>query len=243
MLRARNLRKSFGALTVLDDVSLDLAPGTITTLIGPSGSGKSTLLRALALLELPEAGSVSINGNEYVFPMGNGATVSPHPWPLLTVVFQQLFLWPHLTLRQNIELPLRGRGRKAARATASEMLATLELEEFVDRYPNEASLGQRQLCAIGRALALRPRYLLLDEITSSLDVEYVARVLGVIRRVRDEGVAILIITHYIGFARRSADQVLFLDSAVIAERGTPSILDHPSSQRLSEFLSLLLTGV
>lgn len=242
MLTVHNLSKSFGPLTVLSGIDLVLEPGTITTLIGPSGSGKSTLLRAMAMLEPPETGTISINGATYVFPREADETPPVPPWPGLTVVFQQLFLWPHLTLRQNLILPLRCIDEATASAKAEAIIREMDIGEFIDRYPNEASLGQRQLCAIARALALEPRYLLLDEITSSLDVEFVARVLQLIQKRRDMGVAILIITHYIGFARRSADQVLFLESARIIERGAAKILDTPESDRLRAFLSLLLTA-
>lgn len=241
MLSARNICKRFGTLDVLWDVSLDLEPGTITTLIGPSGSGKSTLLRALSLLEPPDAGSLSVDAHDFTFPTKDPYSLSM-PWPALTVVFQQLFLWPHLTLRQNIELPLRCLDDESASERASEAISEINIAGFVDRYPNEASLGQRQLSAIARALALRPRYLLLDEITSALDVEHVARVLQLIQRRREQGVAILIITHYIGFARRSADQVLFLEQARIVERGRAEILDNPATERLKGFLSLLLAA-
>jgi ABC-type polar amino acid transport system ATPase subunit len=242
MLSARNLCKSFGSLDVLQDISVDLEPGTITTLIGPSGGGKSTLLRALSLLEPPDSGILSFDGSEFTFPVQEDCPLPPMPWPRLTVVFQQLFLWPHLTLRQNIELPLRCIDQTTTSRRSSEIIKEMGIGAFVDRYPNEASLGQRQLCAIARALTLQPKYLLLDEITSSLDVEYVARVLQLIQKRREKGVAILIITHYIGFARRSADQVLFLEHARITERGTAEILERPGTERLQAFLSLLLTA-
>lgn len=242
MLTASNLRKRFGALTVLEDISLGIAPGTITTLVGPSGSGKSTLLRALALLEPPDSGTLSVDGAEFAFPSPQDHLVPPMPWPALTVVFQQLFLWPHLTLRQNVELPLRCDHGVDAEERSSEIIEELGIGAFSDRYPNEASVGQRQLCAIARALALRPRYLLLDEITSSLDVEYVSRVLHLLQKRREAGVGILIITHYIGFARRSADQVLFLEHARIVESGGADILDRPHTERLQAFLSLLLAA-
>jgi ABC-type polar amino acid transport system ATPase subunit len=242
MLTARDINKSFGSLKVLEDINLDLAPGTITTLIGPSGGGKSTLLRALALLEPPDSGVISVNGSTHRFPAQEESEPPKPPWPDLTVVFQQHFLWPHLTLRQNIELPLRCRDGGNVEAVARSVIDELAIGSFIDRFPNEASLGQRQLCAIARALALQPKYLLLDEVTSSLDVEYVARVLNMFRQRKKNGTAILIITHYIGFARSSADQVLFLDHARIVEMGGTEILDAPQSPRLRDFLSLLLAA-
>jgi polar amino acid transport system ATP-binding protein len=210
LIEATHLRKRFGSVTVLDDVTVRLAPGTITTLIGPSGSGKSTLLRALALLEPPDSGVIKIDSEEFAFPRTNGNSHPPFPWPKVTVVFQQLFLWPHLTLKENILLPLRKHGDGEAEGRVADLVQDIGIEAFLHRYPNEVSLGQRQLVAIVRALALNPRYLLLDEITSALDVEFVAKVLQLVKKRREAGAGILIITHYIGFARQSADQVLFL---------------------------------
>jgi len=162
MLRAKNITKFYGKHLVLDDVSLELAPGTITTIVGPSGSGKSTLLKALSLLESPDSGSVSLNGTIYEFAPGQKNRITP-PWPEITVVFQQLFLWPHMTLRQNIALPLKKFGKKKALDTVNLLIDQLDMKNFADRYPNEVSIGQRQLAAIARAFALQPRFLLLDE--------------------------------------------------------------------------------
>lgn len=237
MLVAENIRKSFGDSHVLDDISLKLTPGTITTLIGPSGSGKSTLLRALSLIDPPDSGTIRVNGTTYHLPSAR-PPFEPCPWPNLTVVFQQLFLWPHLTLRQNIFLPLRNFS-EADLTQANEIIAELGISSFVDRYPNEVSLGQRQLAAITRAIALKPKFLLLDEITSSLDIEYVGVILRLLKRFREQGIALLVITHFISFARQSADQVLFMESGKFVETGNPEILTHPQTKRLGEFLSLV----
>ncbi len=246
MLSAKNMSKSYGdGANVLTDVSLDLAPGTITTLVGPSGSGKSTLLRAISLLDPPDSGTISISGRTYAFA-GKGEDVwsdfGAPPWPEVTVVFQQLFLWPHLTLRQNIELPIRKRLSSSGKAEVDELLRQLGMSAFADRYPNQVSLGQRQLAAIARALALRPKYMLLDEITSALDVEYVSLILGQLSRLREAGIALLLITHLIGFAQKSANQVLFMDNGRIVESGGPEILTRPRTDRMRDFLSLVIAA-
>ncbi|OQX18217.1 MAG: hypothetical protein BWK76_08195 [Desulfobulbaceae bacterium A2] len=238
MLKGEQIRKSYGDVEILHSIDITIQPGTITTIIGPSGSGKSTLLRCLALLDPPTFGTVTIDDQVLVFPRD-----TPIPaetiWPKLTVVFQQLFLWPHLTLRQNALLPLRSRGVASPDDRVDQIIKDFGINGLADRFPNEVSLGQRQLGAIVRALALEPRYLLLDEITSALDVEYVAMILECLKTLRDQGVALLLISHLIDFARHSGDQIVFLDGGTLVEQGTPAILDNPQSGRLERFLGLM----
>ncbi len=241
MLRATGITKRFGTQDVLRGIDLTVEPGTITAIIGPSGGGKSTLLRALSLLEPPDAGSVEIDDEVHRFP--DGAVTSGHPWPKLGVVFQQLFLWPHLTLRRNITLPLELRGTRASDDGVDRLIKVFELDEAADKYPNQTSLGQRQRAALIRALVLEPRYLLLDEITSALDVEHVVRVLGQLREARANGTGILLVTHLIGFARSSADQIVFIDGGRVLEAGGASMLSNPKTERLARFLSLVETAV
>ena len=239
MLVGQGIQKSYGVKKVLSGVDIAVAPGQITALIGPSGSGKSTLLRALSLLDPPDRGSVALDDANYAFPRRNGFRP---PWPTLTIVFQQLFLWPHLSIRQNISLP-RGDGKaKGSDAVVAELVKLMDIEEFADRYPNQVSLGQRQRAAIARALALEPKYLLLDEITSALDVEHVSRLLGHLKTLRERGTGILLITHLIGFAKRSADQIIFMENGAVVEAGGGDILTSPRSRRLSQFLSLVDTA-
>ena len=185
MLKARGLKKEFGSRAVLRSVDLDVHPGEISVLVGPSGSGKTTLIRALSLLEEPDQGLIEIDDRRFEFPR---TTRRPYerPWPELTVVFQQLFLWPHLTLKQNILLPVESSGRDGVGKQFDSLVKQFEMADFIDRHPNEVSLGQRQRAAILRALMLRPKYILLDEITSALDVEQVSEagddlVVGVVR--------------------------------------------------------------
>lgn len=238
MLTAKNITKSFEGRTILNGVDLNIEQGKITCLIGPSGSGKTTLLRSIGLLEAPDSGTVSIEGKTYQFPTADGRIHNP-PWPEMTVVFQSLFLWPHLTLRENIMLPAKRAGLPDRFERFEELVEFFEMENFIHRYPNEASRGQQQRVALARALMLNPKYILLDEITSALDVEQVAKVLEELQKLRDAGIGIFIITHLLGFARRASDQILFLNEGKIEESGGPEILVNPKSERLKNFVQLI----
>ena len=155
MLNGTKLTKIYNGREVLKGVNIKIEPGKITSLIGPSGSGKTTLLRVLSMLDLPESGSISFNNKEYEFPLKDKNIIPP--WPKISVVFQQLFIWPHLTLRKNIELPLEVRGiLEENKKYLNELYRMFKMEEFIDRFPNEASLGQRQRVALVRSLALKP---------------------------------------------------------------------------------------
>lgn len=239
MLSCTNIKKSYGDQEIVRGVSAQFKPGTISAIIGPSGTGKSTFLRVLSLLEPADSGSIQIDGKDVHFPQAEGAE-PVSPWPRLTTVFQQLFLWPHLTIRQNICLPVRKTDRVAPGGLVDQVMRDLLVTEFADRYPNQVSHGQRQRAAIARAIALKPAYLLLDEITSALDVEHVGIVLDYLQRLRHEGVAVVLITHLIGFARDAADQVIFMEHGRIEEGGTAAILAEPQTKRLADFLSLVV---
>lgn len=241
MLIGKALSKSFGENRVLDGVGVSVQPGRITALIGPSGGGKSTLLKVLAFLVPPDKGVVSIDDREYSFPMAVDTEPAP-PWPKLTIVFQELYLWPHLTIRQNINLPLKDSRPPEVDRRVAELVGLFGIGEYIDRYPNQVSLGQRQRAAIVRAQALDPDYLLLDEITSALDVEHVAVLLELLKTLRDQGTGILLATHLIGFAKRAADRVVFLEHGKIVEEGGPDMLHSPKTERLEKFLSLVDTA-
>jgi polar amino acid transport system ATP-binding protein len=167
--------------------------------------------------------------------------ISP-PWPRVTMVFQQLFLWPHLTLRENIRLPLERNNVSDSERRIEEYIRLFRMAHFIDRYPNEASLGQKQRVALARALALEPSYLLLDEITSALDVEQIGVILSHLQELRARGVGILIVTHLLGFARSAADKIVFLDEGKILQTGGSEVLDAPVNERVKLFLSMYKSG-
>jgi ABC-type polar amino acid transport system ATPase subunit len=232
MLHAEGLRKRFDGKEVLDVPDFSVAPGQIAVVIGPRGAGKTTLLRALSMIDPPTAGTISVDAASYHFP---ARTIAPPPWPALTVVFQQLFMWPHLTVRQNIELPLRLR-HVADYGHVDKLIEEFQMKEFVDRYPNSVSTGERQRAALVRAFALRPRYLLLDEVTAALDVERVALVLRKVQALKAEGVGVVAVTHALTFARRAADAVYFVDGGKVSHEGDGAVLANPKRLRLRQFL-------
>lgn len=236
VLRMEAVRKSFGTSLVLRDVDLEVAPHTVTALIGASGSGKSTLLRCANLLEEIDDGAIWLEGEEITDPRTDPDTVRRR----IGVVFQAYNLFPHLTVLQNITLApqrVHGLSRSEADERARELLERLGLGAKADEYPDRLSGGQQQRAAIVRALAVRPRLLLLDEITAALDPELVGEVLGLVREVKDEGMTMVIATHEMAFAREVADQVCFLDAGVVLERGTPEeVFGGPRKERTQRFL-------
>lgn len=255
MLRCSNITMQFGPNRVLHDVSVAVEPGKLTALIGPSGAGKSTLLRVLSCLEKPDSGSIQVDDHVYRFPW-DLSSVECQPWPRVTAVFQQLFLWPHLTLRNNIALPLslRSVDPQEIQARIEGLIRRFDMAAFIDRYPNQVSGGQRQRAAIARALALKPAYLLLDEITSALDVEQAAAIIKHLEVLKSEGIGILMITHYLGFLERTANEIVFMEKGEVAERGAVQvevvkekgvltehrwnkILREPSSPGMQKFLA------
>jgi polar amino acid transport system ATP-binding protein len=236
-LKGTGLTKQRNGQLILDGVDIMLEPGKICVIVGPSGAGKTTLLKTLALLEEPDSGSIEVDGQRYQYPLKRNNPVKP--WPKLTVVFQQLFLWPHLTLKQNIELPYFLRTGKKSSDRFDELVALFDMEKFVHRYPNETSLGQRQRAALVRALLLEPKYILLDEITSSLDVEQVALILQYLRQLAQSGIGILIVTHLLQFAREAASSIIFMDAGRVLESGGRSVLDSPVHPRVRRFVSVI----
>ncbi|MFI0004635.1 amino acid ABC transporter ATP-binding protein [Streptomyces globisporus] len=242
VLRMEEVRKSFGTSLVLRGVDLEVAPHTVTALIGASGSGKSTLLRCANLLEEVDDGAIFLDGEEITDPRADADAVRR----LIGVVFQAYNLFPHLTVLQNITLAPRrvhGLSRARAEADARELLERLGLGAKADEYPDRLSGGQQQRAAIVRALAVRPRLLLLDEITAALDPELVGEVLGLVREVKEDGITMVIATHEMAFAREVADQVCFLDAGVVLERGTPeAVFGTPREERTQRFLRRIVAA-
>ncbi|MGX5187462.1 amino acid ABC transporter ATP-binding protein [Streptomyces avermitilis] len=236
VLRMESVRKTFGASVVLRDVDLEVAPHTVTALIGASGSGKSTLLRCANLLEEIDDGAIWLDDEEITDPRADQDAVRRR----IGVVFQAYNLFPHMTVLENITLAPRrvhGVGRAAAEEHARELLDRLGLGAKATEYPDRLSGGQQQRAAIVRALAVRPRLLLLDEITAALDPELVGEVLAVVRDLKDDGMTMVLATHEMSFAREVADQVCFLDGGVVLERGTAEqVFGDPQQERTRRFL-------
>jgi len=239
VLELRGVGKAFAGVPALRDIHLAVGTSELVALIGPSGSGKSTLLRCCNRLTEPDAGEVVFEGSPV--PAGGAELASVRR--RMGMVFQAFNLYPHLNALENAALaPRRAAGLSQAEAegAAREALERVGLGDRTAAMPDELSGGQQQRVAITRALALRPRILLLDEPTSALDPELVGSVLRVIRSLKEDGVAMLIATHEIAFAREAADRIAFLADGEILECGPPEeILDRPKSERLQHFLSRL----
>ena len=234
------VRKSFGKLEVLRGIDLAVAEHEVVCVIGASGSGKSTLLRCVNLLEPVSGGRIFVAGHEIT---ARGVDVDRIRRGI-GIVFQAYNLFPHMSVLRNVTLAPRevlGLPRADAEARARELLARFGLEDKADEYPDRLSGGQQQRTAIVRALAMRPRLLLLDEVTSALDPELVGEVLGVIRELATGGMTMLIATHEMGFAREIANRVCFLDEGVILEEGPPEqIFGAPREPRTRQFLQRIV---
>jgi polar amino acid transport system ATP-binding protein len=236
VLEIVDLRKSFGETLVLHDVNLTVPEHTATVLIGASGSGKSTLLRCINLLEPIDDGLIYLDGQEISDPAINVDVIRRK----LGIVFQSFNLFPHMTIRENITLApikVQGKSRDEANELADELLKRFDLMEKANEYPDRLSGGQQQRAAIIRSIAVNPRLLLLDEVTSALDPVLVNEVLSIVRDLKSDGMTMVLATHEMGFATQVADQVCFLESGLILERGTPEqVLKAPSHQKTKEFL-------
>jgi ABC-type polar amino acid transport system ATPase subunit len=236
VVEARGIHKHFGALHVLKGVDLVVAERELVFVIGPSGSGKSTLLRCLNRLEEPSSGSVVVDGVDLLDPR----TDINRARQRIGMVFQSFNLYPHMTALGNVTLALRkvaGRSRSEADELGRAALARVGLADRAAHRPGELSGGQQQRVAIARAIALEPRVMLFDEPTSALDPELVGSVLGVMRDLRESGMAMVVVSHEMGFARNAADRVLFMDHGTIVEEGTPAaIFESPSHQRTRAFI-------
>ena len=241
-LRIEGLDKSFGDLVVLHDLNLIVREHEVVCLIGASGSGKSTLLRCINLLEDVDGGRIVVGGEEITAPKVDIDRVRRH----IGIVFQAFNLFPHMRVVDNVALAPRrvlGRSRGQAEAGAMELLERFGLADKAREYPDRLSGGQQQRVAIVRALAMEPRLILLDEVTSALDPELVAEVLDVIRGLAASGMTMVIATHEMGFARDIADRVCFLDGGRIIEEGPPErIFRDPREERTRRFLDRVIAA-
>lgn len=240
LVRLEEIHKCFGDLHVLKGIDLSIRPSGVVVVIGPSGSGKSTLLRTINLLEEPTSGRVIFDGKE----LTDVRTDINKARTEIGMVFQSFNLFPHKTVLQNITLALRKvlkMGEQEAVDRAKKELEHVGLVGKDDQYPGRLSGGQQQRVAIARALAMRPKLMLFDEVTSALDPELVKEVLDTMKRLADEGMTMVIVTHEMGFAREVGTRLLFMDDGKILEDGDPKqVFSNPSDQRCRDFLAHVL---
>jgi polar amino acid transport system ATP-binding protein len=250
MISAQAVSKHYGSIRVLEDITLDVAPGEVVCLLGPSGAGKSTFLRCVNHLERINGGRLIVDGEVIGYKERSGKLHEMHGRELerqrsrIGMVFQNFNLYPHMTAEQNVSfapVTVHKKPTSRARERSRELLAQVGLAGKEGKYPRQLSGGEQQRVAIARALAIEPKVMLFDEPTSALDPELVGEVLSVIRKVADSGMTMLIVTHEIKFARDVADRVVFMDGGVIVEQGPPSqVLEHPQEARTKNFLKRVL---
>jgi ABC-type polar amino acid transport system ATPase subunit len=248
MLEIAGLRKRFGAVEVLRDISLAVSPGEVVVVIGPSGSGKTTLLRCTNLLEEYERGTITIDGEPigYRIDGRSGRRVRMSEREVararerIGMVFQSFNLFPHMNVLQNIvAAPIRVKRieRRQAEARARELLTMVGLSDKAAEHPIRLSGGQQQRVAIARALAMDPKIMLFDEVTSALDPELVGEVLAAMQQLASDGMTMVVVTHEMSFARDIADRIVFMDGGVIVEEGKPDqLLFAPQTERVRAFL-------
>ena len=246
ILQINGIKKSFGDLEVLKDISMHVDSGEVVSVIGPSGSGKSTLLRCATFLETIDAGDISYMGRSAVTTNANGVATYVHHAELSQIkryfglVFQQFNLFPHYSVLKNImdaPVHVQKRSKEEVRAEAMELLRKMNLENRADAYPCQLSGGQQQRVAIARALALKPEILFFDEPTSALDPELTGEVLKVIRQLAEEKMTMVVVTHEMPFARAVSNRVIFMDKGVIVEEGDPEqVFGDPTQERTVQFL-------
>jgi len=240
-IRYSGVSKWFGPLQVLKDVNLDVTPGEVVVVCGPSGSGKSTLIRCVNKLEPIQQGQIFVYGDPIA---GNGVNLSKLRAEV-GMVFQSFNLFPHMTALENIMLApskVKGLSANEAEKIARDLLARVRIPDKADKYPANLSGGQQQRVAIARALAMQPRIMLFDEPTSALDPEMINEVLDVMTDLAKEGMTMMVVTHEMGFAKRVAHRVIFMDAGQIVEAATPqAFFSAPKSDRARDFLSKILS--
>ena len=240
ILTVKNLSKSFGELEVLKDINMEIEEGEVISVIGPSGSGKSTFLRCINLLETPNSGTITYEGQV----VNEQAYDKRKLHQEVGMVFQKFNLFPHKTVLENIMLAptkLKRGTKEELKAQALELLDKVGLKSKADEFPGNLSGGQQQRVAIARALAMKPRVLLFDEPTSALDPELVGEVLKVMQDLAEEGMTMVVVTHEMGFAREVSNHLIFMEGGYIVEEGDPKeIFANPKNARTKKFLSSVL---
>lgn len=240
ILTVKNLSKSFGELEVLKDINMEIEEGEVISVIGPSGSGKSTFLRCINLLETPNSGTITYEGQVVNEPAYDKRKLHQE----VGMVFQKFNLFPHKTVLENIMLAptkLKRGTKEELKAQALELLDKVGLKSKADEFPENLSGGQQQRVAIARALAMKPRVLLFDEPTSALDPELVGEVLKVMQDLAEEGMTMVVVTHEMGFAREVSNHLIFMEGGYIVEEGDPKeIFANPKNARTKKFLSSVL---
>ena len=247
LLEMKHIKKEFGGVPVIKDISLSVEQGEILAIIGPSGSGKSTLLRCATMLETIDSGEILYQGQKAAW-VENGKPVSPQKQELKEIqscfglVFQNFNLFPHFSVIRNItDAPIKVQKRNKAEVyeEAKELLAKMGLADKADAYPYQLSGGQQQRVSIARALAMKPKMLFFDEPTSALDPELTGEILKVVKDLAAEHMTMVIVTHEMNFARNVADKIIFMDKGVIAVEGTPEEVFDSEHARMQEFLGKL----
>lgn len=243
MIKLENIKKSFGDLEVLKDVSLNVEKGTVTAIIGPSGSGKTTFLRCINILEQPTDGKITIDEQTIDFSNKVSKKEIISLRSKTGMVFQQHHLFPHLTALENVMeglVTVQKVKKDVAKKKAIDLLTKVGLDDKINLLPHQLSGGQQQRVGIARALALEPTVILFDEPTSALDPELVQEVLKVMKELAEEGMTMIVVTHEMKFARDVADEVIFMDGGYIVEQGHPKdVLEHPKHARTKQFLQLI----
>lgn len=239
-IHVENLRKTFGTLDVLKDISLDVYEGEVVCIIGPSGSGKSTFLRCLNHLEVPTSGKIIVNNFDITDKHTNLNKVREN----IGMVFQHFNLFSNMSVIKNLMLApieLKKMTKEEARTNAMALLRRVGLDSKADVFPQQLSGGQKQRVAIARSLAMNPSVMLFDEPTSALDPEMVGEVLAVMQELAKAGMTMVVVTHEMGFAREVADRIIFMDGGYIVEQGTPEeVLKNPKEERTISFLNKVL---
>ena len=239
MIKLENVHKSFGKNEVLKGINLHIKQGQVVVIIGPSGSGKSTVLRTMNYLEEPTSGKVIVDGMDLSDKKKLNDVRAE-----VGMVFQNFNLFPHMTVMENLTLAqtnVRKTSMEEAKKIGQALLDRVGLADKANAYPDSLSGGQKQRVAIARALAMRPKVMLFDEPTSALDPEMVSEVLDVMKSLAEEGMTMVIVTHEMGFAKKVADRVLFVDGGLILEDNTPErVFDAPTNERTKSFLDKIL---